>query len=1186
MASKSSRSFSFPNPFSNHSTTTVPSLSAIPIEPLVEPVSGHNSNRLLSGTACLTLPLTDRYRQPSGRRKDPTPPLTLEGAAGERPYIGVTNRQIVGQVDQAVPETELQSPKPVTQQGVDLSSIPSVLSSRRTTIFVGQQPDLIKTDVSRPPDLALPKAEIASLKSKVADQPRTHPEMHHLVNKDDYLLARGANPRTGVITPGSHSASSSIDQNDARRGQGPAQQGRWRQKGDQWVSLDLGEPSTPANPPGDELLEHPYQDLAGSQGFTRQAFEMRGPAVQSHAPYSHAVRVSDAPSYDSSSTFQLRPLAEGIGMFPDRTEPAIGNHAPLPKLRQDPILRRKPVGNSTENQSIDGRSRDRRDAGGSTETVVRRLHFSNDIRSSSAPDAPRVRNFTPADVGKELPSLPTEQQPGHLHELVETQTDSFLEQATINSMSHASGSNTSSTFGHRLAEKDLPCLPTNNGPSPFMQASKQNQSSPQREVNTHMMSQSISEQRKPQGPRGGDPDYPFVRTTRPAHHPPQDHFQRQHRPAGEREMPLPIYDNPPAQATPPITPQQPKTSGPRAMPMGNSSLTTRRRDPFIEQLNTTTIRTNIPPDVRPVMGAFPIAPRPDPRGPERRMMKHERFGSLPTHPLVRPYDMSMNTGMSTGSLMSVPMQRVRPRAMARPQMPMRAEGVYGVPRVGPMRFRSGSFNQDHQTGWNLGRTDSQMWTEAYREEAHLVPPPLKPRLATGQADTLAQNPASMRLDQSSPSGLGLTRKCSRCQHGLVDVKPHSTDGATHTFEPQNRSAPVEERTKLTHQTGRVLPNVPEETGNTEDRMQSPSLGATNDERDHSICCPGCCKDQDCHEGCLGHPSPHSTPNTSPTKSIWSEVDCPSSASEIEESEEDHDKDSLTSEKYRIGRLAFVKSAFKRSPKKRQFKFADTTSSCQDTNSSIHRSPADLSPIIGSPDARSEGFGTEGLNAAMSAAGSSRRQNSNHVLQRRQRSSSSPMIGSGELSHKTSVSHSQRSVSGPRLRVPTPQGLAIACSGISKSRNVSGNSISTLELQVPGLGSLGFGAVGEMVIVPFEATKMWVRNHPQVMKLAWEILERAWQMSQVIATTAWKLWALIFVYSKTGKLKLNKAKKETAGGLVLDCARSGIYLLIFVAVGVFAMRVVNILIGALGLIGWLFKGFFWVLKQVLGFGMVR
>lgn len=107
-----------------------------------------------------------------------------------------------------------------------------------------------------------------------------------------------------------------------------------------------------------------------------------------------------------------------------------------------------------------------------------------------------------------------------------------------------------------------------------------------------------------------------------------------------------------------------------------------------------------------------------------------------------------------------------------------------------------------------------------------------------------------------------------------------------------------------------------------------------------------------------------------------------------------------------------------------------------------------------------------------------------------------------------------------------------------------------------------------------------------MKLGWEAVERAWQMSQVIAMTAWKLWALIFVYSKTGKFKLNVAKKENMGGFLLDCARSAVYLLIFIAVGVFAMRVLNVFIVALGLIGWLFKGLFWITRQVLGSGLLR
>lgn len=1047
----------------------------------------------------------------------------------------------------------------------------------------------MQTEATRPSDLAFQAA--ASSKSKVADQCSNSSEMHHLVNKDDYLLARGANPRTGVITPGSHSASSSIDQNDARRGHSSAVPGRWRQKGDQWVSLDLGEPSPSATPPVDELLEYNYQEQSPSHTFTNSG-EVGGSAGQSHAAYAQPTRVSEARSYDSAATFHLRPLAEGIGMFADYMETPTGNHEPPPGRGPAFKLRRKPVGGGPEDRSINKVSHSRIDTSGSTETVVRRLHFSNDIRSSSAPNPPSVRNFTPADVGKDLPSLPQEQPSSeHLHASAESQSSSFLAQQTTNVGYHVMGSKTSGIFGHHLAEKDLPCLPTNNGQSRLIQETKQSLLNPRGQVNMHMVTQSMSEQHKPKGPRGGDPEYPFVRTTRPIHHQPQHQIQRQQRPAGEREMPVPIYDNPPGQAGPLIAMVGPETSGPRAIPVPNSIMTTQRRDPLVQSLNTTTIRTDISTDRRGIPAPLHSGqPRPDPRFPGHRMMNHERLGSLPTHPLNRSYGMSMNTGTSTDSMVSVPMQRLRPRVIPRPQILTRAEGRHFVPRVGPMLPHPRSANQEYPTEQTLGRTDSQLWTAAYQEEARLVPLPLKPRLVTNHAEVISQDLASMKLKELSPSGLGLTRKCSRCQHGLVDVNPQSTDSVTHTYEPPNRSTSGEERTRLAHPTGRALPNVPEEKSNPRDVKQSPVSDVIDDERDHSICCPDCCKDQGCHEGCLGHPSPRSTPNTSPTKSIWSEADCPSSASEIEDSEDDIDKDSLTSEKYRVDRLAFVKSAFKRSPKKPQLKFGGPDLGHHDTNSSVTSSPVELSPLIGSPtgssSAGSAGNGTEGLNAAMSAAGSARRKPSNHTLQKRQRSSSSPLIGIGGFSRKASVSHSQRSVSGSRLRVPTPRGLAIACSKISKSRNVSGNSISTLELQVPGLGSLGFGAVGEMVIVPFEATKMWIRNHPQVLKLAWEVLERGWQMSQVMATTAWRLWALIFVYSKTGKFKLNVAKTETAGGFVLDCARSGIYLLIFVAVGVFAMRVLNVLVGALGLIGWLFKAFFWVLKQVLGFGMVR
>jgi hypothetical protein len=144
----------------------------------------------------------------------------------------------------------------------------------------------------------------------------------------------------------------------------------------------------------------------------------------------------------------------------------------------------------------------------------------------------------------------------------------------------------------------------------------------------------------------------------------------------------------------------------------------------------------------------------------------------------------------------------------------------------------------------------------------------------------------------------------------------------------------------------------------------------------------------------------------------------------------------------------------------------------------------------------------------------------------------------------------------------------------------------MDLQIPGLGSLGFNAIGEMAVVPFDATRMWMKNHPQVMQYGWEILDRGWAMGQVTTSTLWRLWALVFVYSKTGQFKLKRSKGETVGGFAIDCVRSLMYLLIFAAISVFLMRVLNVVLGLAGMVGWLIKGLFWVLKQVLGFGLVR
>ncbi|KAK2735783.1 hypothetical protein FQN57_001121 [Myotisia sp. PD_48] len=72
------------------------------------------------------------------------------------------------------------------------------------------------------------------------------------VSRDDYLTARGANPRTGVISPSAtdESRSNNIGSHSENPGSICTTQ-KWRLKGDQWICLDVAE-TTPLPTPSSE----------------------------------------------------------------------------------------------------------------------------------------------------------------------------------------------------------------------------------------------------------------------------------------------------------------------------------------------------------------------------------------------------------------------------------------------------------------------------------------------------------------------------------------------------------------------------------------------------------------------------------------------------------------------------------------------------------------------------------------------------------------------------------------------------------------------------------------------------------------------------------------------------------------------------------------------------------------------
>lgn len=1064
---------------------------------------------------------------------------------------------------------------------MDVSSIPLGQSSRRTTIFIGPNPNPVQTQVER--------SQVASLETRRSQSSADSSKMHRTVDKGDYLLARGANPRTGVVTPGSHSAGGSQDQDEVTRAQLTAPESRWRQRDDQWISLDLGHPTSSSTPPLDRLpQQHPRplrtpHKLAAGQRDTLTTAEKISPYGHSGAKYSPAV---NSPT-NMSATFHLRQHSHGIGFYPDTL---LDNTQP-PRLhdemRAEHPLPRKLVesspGRSIANSDLQGQSETHE----STQGVLKKHRFETNLRSSSAPDPPRMRTFTPRDINKALPRIPRDS----INQDQKTSgTDPFLDLPDPTQPANVPGSKISNISGHPLVEKELPCLPTSSGQSPLIR-----ESTPARIITAEKNEESTKDLSRrqiatPQGPRGGDPAYPFIRSARPNY--PIPPITRPHGPLGERPMPLPVYDNPPKHLSPLKRMAGPKAEGPRPMPVHGTRID-RRRDGFGQSLNTITIPTDMSMSKAGVPRAFRAGSTYLGMGQRTMDCGLNGFHQRPTHP--GGSDMTMNTSMDQGTdvMMSIPLPRIRPRATTRPSMAPRAEAALVGPNSEPTHNRTNKIiAMACQPTWDITGLEAMRRGNLVGKDANLIPEPLKPRMPTVGGPT-TMNEMQSDLAETTLDGLGLMRKCSRCHQGFVDVRLHNTDSVTPTFGPQKAGAGASEGTRKLHPKGRSLPVLPEgadaSANNEAQGMTSPDWSkkadVVDDERDHAICCPDCCK-QDCHEGCLGHPSPSPTP--SPTRSIiWSPAQSTSSPSEVEEW--GPSSSPKRGEKGRTNQLSFIKSALERSSKKETSRYDSRVKSKSGQIGSPKRSLIELSAQPRTPPVFDELVASGPTIGAVAAAASALGFRSRNLLtessNKMQKSSRSPVLGIDMSPRKTSESRNCKAASGARLRVPTPTGLAISCSSTTENFNVSDNGNGAMELQVPSLGSLGGGAVAEMLLVPFEASKMWIRNHPHVLTSGWALIERGWQMGQIMTTTGWKLWSLVFVYSKTGQFTLSVAKGETAGGFVIDCARSMLYLLIFLAVSVFVMRVLRVVLGVMGIVGWCFKAVFWVLKGILRLGAV-
>jgi hypothetical protein len=152
--------------------------------------------------------------------------------------------------------------------------------------------------------------------------------------------------------------------------------------------------------------------------------------------------------------------------------------------------------------------------------------------------------------------------------------------------------------------------------------------------------------------------------------------------------------------------------------------------------------------------------------------------------------------------------------------------------------------------------------------------------------------------------------------------------------------------------------------------------------------------------------------------------------------------------------------------------------------------------------------------------------------------------------------------------------------------VSGASVATIEIPIPSLARSGHAALSEILFVSLEATRMWISTHPQILTWANWVWLQAWDMLQIMTRTGWKLWAVVFVYSKTGKIKFRNSKGDTAMGFLMDLTRSTLYFIIFAMLGAQLWRVLGLVLAFARAGIWLCRAVFWTIGWALGLGNTR
>lgn len=1075
--------------------------------------------------------------------------------------------------------------------------LPPGTTSRQPTIWVGK-PDKTKEELQQVKDTDETRLEVEQsyYESVNAAGQNRRRSMLRSVSKDDYLLARGANPRTGLVTPGIHSASNSNEEHELLKQRGIVPPSKWRQRGDQWVSLGIGEPTPLESPPKGPRKHHGGRPL-------------RTPPRLTAGKYNHVSGLRTAyqkPSVSAALPEDV-PTPDGVpGRFPITSQSEVTDSSLTSMPGPELVIKRKPVANTSagNERHVPPKVVTPQD---STDTVVRRPLLTQ-LRSSSAP-VPRVYDFeTPDDVGKDsskaLPSVPKTQKhsSNQRGQHLEFQ-DPFLGHQQPEVAENKLASKISPLFRQ---EKELPCLPMSNGQFPSRAlAEPANQSS--LDIATIR-----SEARTVMAPRGGDPAYPFVRNTGMIV--PPRRYQIDPNTSTHIRAPtmsIPTYVNSPSQRTGPPRPTAGMIGGARPMhqPRSVSENIKIASNAFIGPPTTMFTSTSIPTHIST------LQPRLQGRSHrtalefdanyEQRLYQHTQDRFYPNDPRL------WNRYTSENRPTAIP--GARPRTQSRPQMPERADAhMRSVPRMMQQRSNHVDFMDSHHLRRTNG-TDEEAFSERSGISAasmtrsqidrSIMPNPLwPPHVQQNLVDpaSFKDEERSLPLTETRVKGQkqddqlslsnGLTRNCTRCQHCSVADSLRSTAGQDLSRASERPAEQSDQRTNTDIQ--QPLQHGPAVTKTTA-ALNLANIDAGVAEKDHTTCCTECCTVEDCHEGCLGHPSPSIRSFGGSTV-----VDATSAPTSPVRDISSMSLSANTNPSPTKSKTSFVQgSRMRKTLRTRQC--PDDGRTIKDRCNALESPPIELDNYPLSPGS----FWRDGEGAVAAAK---------KAIGGKKRATTTPKaVGESAISG-SNFKTVKSNISPPRLVIPkirdlrsrnagessnaillsrTPRNRNVSAASntpspasASRSRNVSGASILSIEIPhiFSSLGTINVVGVLEMLRVPFEAAAMWIQTHPEFKKGLWKGAEKALSMVRTVVNTGSTLWEVSYVYSKTGKWRC-KAHGGT-GGLAMDCGRSVGYMLVFGALAVCVGRILGFVLGlAQGLL-WIVRAVAWLLKR-LGLGVL-